>query len=629
MATFNHISGQEPSTVSFKLATVTQTRNSSVMHQELMVISDPDSSLANAAVLNTDPASTAWGLVVRDARYSTIVSVAALPANTSNVSITSFAAALISSGVPAAGSSGLVVQQVGYVAPSTTVTVAAMPANSSLVQISAFSAALISSAAPAGNSSALLVRVVGGASSAADFKVTATPVSTGWVKQAGFSVDSSNYLNVNASFTGSTIVTVSTIVGVVTVRPESTASAGQYLTVRLTDGSAFAALQADYIAESTLTHSTVAGPTVLLRASSSTPPPMSTSDQFVVQWATLNGAAVQTLVTSSGASVMDGSATPGVKVTPNSTAWVKNAGFSVDSSNYLNVNASFTGSTTVSIAAFPSGMVSTSTPAAGSSGLVVRLAGATVDSSGALLVSASFSGSTIVTVSAFGAGMISSGVPAAGTSGLVVQQVGYVAPSTTVSVAALPANSSQVEVRAFPTGVLSTATPATGSTGVNVYLANQSTIVTIAAMPANTSNVAVTAFPSGLISSGAASSGSSALNVRHVIDGIVTAASTSAFATSTQFTISASTAQAKYVTGYSFTSTDQTATVLRFMSGSTLLWPVRMIAVSSGLTGANMTCGGGGGGYLFKCNAASSLTLQINGSSRAGWTVGVSFYLAP
>lgn len=644
MATFNHISGAEPSTVTFKAATVTQTRNSSVMHQEIISIGDPDSSLAIGAVLNTDPASTAWGLVTRDVRYSTIVSVAA------------------------------------------------MPANSSLVQVSAFSAALISSAAVAANSSALNVRVVGGASSAADFKVTTTPVSTGWVKQAGFSVDSSNYLNVNASFTGSTIVTVSTIVGVVTVRPESTANSSAYLAVRLTDGTAFAALQADYVHGSSLTPSTIAAPSLLYRASSTTPPPVSTSDLFAVAWGTLNGAGVQTLVTSSGESVMD-SSTPSVKVSIVSGAAAGSTGpltvrqlldssggsvTAADSANNairVNVVAGAAGgSTIVTVSAFGAGMISSGVPAAGTSGLVVQQVGyvapsttvsvaafpansslvqlnaiaagyvstaAAAANSSALNVrvvghgssAADFpvliSGNSTVVVSAFAAALISSGVPPAGTSGLVVQQVGYVAPSTTVSVAALPANSSQVEVRAFPVGVLSTATPATGSTGVSVYLANQSTIVTIAALPANTSNVAVTAFPSGLISSGAASSGSSAVNIRNVIDGIVTAVSTSAFAASTLFSLVASTAQQKYVTAYSFTSTDQTPTVLRFMSGSTVLWAVRMIAVSSGLTGANMATGPGGGGYLFRGNAGSSLSLNINGSSRAGWTVSVAYYLAP
>lgn len=72
MATFNHISGAEPSTITFKLATVTQTRNSSAMHQEILTIGDPDSSLALAAVLNAVPASTAWGVVVRQVGNSSI-----------------------------------------------------------------------------------------------------------------------------------------------------------------------------------------------------------------------------------------------------------------------------------------------------------------------------------------------------------------------------------------------------------------------------------------------------------------------------------------------------------------------------------------------------------------------------
>lgn len=66
MASFSHISGQEPSTISFKVATVVQTRNSSAMHQEILAIGDPDTTNAIAAVLNTAPASTAWALAVRE-----------------------------------------------------------------------------------------------------------------------------------------------------------------------------------------------------------------------------------------------------------------------------------------------------------------------------------------------------------------------------------------------------------------------------------------------------------------------------------------------------------------------------------------------------------------------------------
>lgn len=65
MPTFNHIGGAEPSTLTFKVATVSQTRNSSLMHQEILSIGDPDTSNAIAAVLNTTPASTAWAIVTR------------------------------------------------------------------------------------------------------------------------------------------------------------------------------------------------------------------------------------------------------------------------------------------------------------------------------------------------------------------------------------------------------------------------------------------------------------------------------------------------------------------------------------------------------------------------------------
>src|SRR5713101_1895409 len=61
MPVFSRIFGADP----LKTATVTQLRNSSIMHQELIALADPDSSAAVAAVVNTMPGSTAWGLVTR------------------------------------------------------------------------------------------------------------------------------------------------------------------------------------------------------------------------------------------------------------------------------------------------------------------------------------------------------------------------------------------------------------------------------------------------------------------------------------------------------------------------------------------------------------------------------------
>jgi hypothetical protein len=65
MPSFDHISGAEPSTVTFKLRTVSMTVNSSKQHSEILALGDPDSSIAIAAVIATAPASTAWGLVTR------------------------------------------------------------------------------------------------------------------------------------------------------------------------------------------------------------------------------------------------------------------------------------------------------------------------------------------------------------------------------------------------------------------------------------------------------------------------------------------------------------------------------------------------------------------------------------
>lgn len=162
MATFGRIAGAEPSTVTFKAATISMTRNSSAMQQEIISLGDPDSSLAIAAVLNTAPASTAWALAVREVSYSTIVSVAALPANSSLVSLTQIAGGYLSTSAPASNSSGLNVWVVGGNGVSTTVSVAALPANSSLVSLTQIAGGYLSTAAPAANSSGLNVWVVGG-----------------------------------------------------------------------------------------------------------------------------------------------------------------------------------------------------------------------------------------------------------------------------------------------------------------------------------------------------------------------------------------------------------------------------------------------------------------------------------
>lgn len=72
---FDHISGAEPSTVTFKAATISMLRNSSKMHQEIISIGDRVSSLGIAVVTDTDPDSTAFGLAVRIAGAPTVAAV--------------------------------------------------------------------------------------------------------------------------------------------------------------------------------------------------------------------------------------------------------------------------------------------------------------------------------------------------------------------------------------------------------------------------------------------------------------------------------------------------------------------------------------------------------------------------
>jgi hypothetical protein len=680
MATFNHISGAEPSTITFKAATVSMTRNSSVMHQELISLADPENAASVARISSAAPASSDAGLIVRQVGYSTVVSLAG-PTSTA---------------APAASDTGVIVRQVGYVAPSTTVTVAAMPAgsttvtiaaitgpistaapatsdtgvivrqvgystivsvaafpanssqvevrtlpaNSSVVAVGSIAAGLLSSAAPAGNSSALLVRIVGGPSSAAD-----------------------------ATFA---------------VQGNTSSNSSVYLPVRLTNGTSFLAAANDYVSGST--YSSIAGPTLLFASDSlatmvhvastnglpvnivagaasgptSTAAPASNDTGLVVRqvgYSTIvtvaalpaNSSLMQVNAIAAGylstAAVAANSSALNVRVVggpssaadltariagPTSTTWASSAGFHFDSSGALTVAASFTGSTgplTISQLLDSSGG---SVTAADSANQAIRVN----------VVAGAAGGSTIVTVSSLP--MVSTAVPAANSSGLNIWIVGgnisslstgHVTVdnfSTTVTVAAFPANSSLVQINAIAAGYLSTAAAAANSSALNVRVVGGASSavdfpVRAVLSSTNTDNPVVATIGTNLQSTSIPSSNSSGLTVRQVWDARSNAASTSAFATSTQFTISGSTAQQKYVCAYSITSTDLTATVVRFMGGSTLAWCARMQTISSLITGVTLS----GYPYLFKTDAASSLTLNISGSSRAGWTVAVSYFLAP
>lgn len=76
--TYSNIGLQEPSTITNKVAAVSIDRGSTTEQQEILVLGDPQSSLGLAQVVATDPASTAYGLVVRPVGYSTTVQVSSL-----------------------------------------------------------------------------------------------------------------------------------------------------------------------------------------------------------------------------------------------------------------------------------------------------------------------------------------------------------------------------------------------------------------------------------------------------------------------------------------------------------------------------------------------------------------------
>ena len=552
MASFNHISGQEPSTVTFKAATVTMTRNSSLMHQELISLADPESSLSIARVSSAAPASSDAGLIVRQVGHSTIVSVAALPANSSQVEIRAITGP-VSTGAPATGDTGVIVRQVGY---STVVTVAAMPAGSSGVTVNAWAAGLISSAAAAGNSSALLVRVVGGPSSAADFiqnvssvagVVTVTPNSTGWVKSAGLSVDSSNYLNVNASFTGSTDVSVSKLpagllssaapagnssallvrlVGgpssagdaAITVHGNVSSNSSVYLPVRLTNGTAFLAATSDYTDASTT--GTITGPTLLFDNGTN---------------ATMRAISItRGLPVNVVAGAVAGPTSTAAPASNDTGLVVRQVGYST----VVSVAAMPAGSTSVTLNAVAAGLLSSAAAAGNSSAILVRVvggpssaadfiqnvssvagivavrpsdtnwassAGFHFDSSGALNVAASFAGSTDVSISRFAAGLVSSAVAAGNSSALMVRVVGG-ASSAADFVSNVSSVAGIVAVRPSDTNWASSAGFHFDSSGA----------LNVAASFAGSTDVSISKLPAGLLSSAAAAGNSSALLVRLV-----------------------------------------------------------------------------------------------------------------
>jgi hypothetical protein len=76
------------STITMKVGTVTLTRNSTVQHQDLITLADPDSTNGLARITDSAPASSMFGLVVRPVG-PTIVTFASTAGSDSATSIVS------------------------------------------------------------------------------------------------------------------------------------------------------------------------------------------------------------------------------------------------------------------------------------------------------------------------------------------------------------------------------------------------------------------------------------------------------------------------------------------------------------------------------------------------------------
>lgn len=370
--------------------------------------------------------------------------------------------------------------------------------------------------------------------------VAAAPDSTHYgvvVRQVGYTAPS-------------TTVQVSSLGGVVSVLPAAGAS------VRVEQSSA-ADLQAQVAQASTVwaVQAAQAGTWTVRANVSSTAAdnPVSAAQASTVWAVQLSNYSTTAQVSSVGGIVTQ---------RPSDTNWASSAGFHFTSSGELQINGTFSASTTVTVSQLLD-----------SSGGSVTAADSANNAIRVNVVAGAAGGSTIVTVS---------------TGSVRVHQ------STAADLQATVAQASTVWA---------------------VQVGGYSTIVSVAALP------------SGVLSTAAPSSNSSGVIVRQVVDAITTFASTAACASTTIAVQSSGANLRSYVTAFTVLSTIASATEFGFYSSNTLLWPLLLQAVSSGVTGANLAVAAPG--YLFRTDASVELSFRSPASTVAGVRLGVSYFRAP
>jgi hypothetical protein len=561
--------------------------------------------------------------------------------------------------------------------------VAGAAAGSTIVTVSAFGSGLLSSAAAPANSSALNVRVVGHGSSAVDFPVRAVlsstsadnPVSAAqsgtWNVQIATNLQSSAVANSNSSALnvrvvghGSSAVDFpvrAVLSSTSTDNPVNAAQAGTWNVQIATNLQSSAVANAN---SSALNVRIVGG--------------VSSAVDFPVR-AVLSSTKADNLISvyQSSAAEFNASVQPiagsTFRTQPGSTLWASSAGFHFDSSGALQITGAAAGSTDVSI-----------TQLRDSSGGSISAGDSLNQALRVNVVAGAAGGSTIVTISSLP--LISSAVVASNSSALNVRVVGGVSSAadfnvTVAGYSTIASIANQVRVTcSTATDLLMLMTGLDSSVGAKAVRVAAAAPVgteyglltrTIGPSSVTCSSAAdflVTAtIGTNLQSSVTSNSGSSGLNVR-IIDGCssaanfktfsfnadglgnavesstravgvnstmrglavrsvlpaaLTAASSNAF-TSTSFTIATSNAATVgYIYAYTITSTVQTPTQLSFYAGATLKWPIHLAAISSAVTGVNLSVSPPA--YLFAGSTGVPLTLQVD-SSLAGYKVGVAYW---
>src|SRR3990167_6046318 len=620
MATFSNIDVEEPSTVTFTVAAVSVTRNSSAELQEILTLGDAETTNGLARVLNAAPVSTEFALAVRIAGGPSSVADLAVRA----VLPSTAADNLVRPIAPSTYGDGGIFRVAQSTAGDLNVTVAGY---STIVAASLTSP--LSTAAPATDASGLVVRQVG-------YSTTVNISSLG----------------------GAVVVRSSAADALVTAHGNQSSNSSVYLPVRLTNGTAFLQTGADYTHGSTVSTISTAltAPGLMLRAGTDA---LSNTNLFTLLRGSTAGAALVSLGTDSGASAV-GSTNGALKVNV--------------------VAGSAAGDTTVT-ASFAAGYVSSAAPAAGSSGLVVRqvgysttlnvssLAGAVITRSSAadqlVTVYQSTAADLNVTVAGYSTimavssvdGLVntrpvsSSGVslstdtdPASTVQGLIVRQVGF---STMVAVSSLagavdvrPVAGSTFTVRAMQSSAADLNVTVAGySTTVNVSSVGGAVVVrssaadffatvknsTIGELLASVQQNSTVWQTQAKIqdSSGVGFIGTitrpttavQGLAVRTVLNDLQSTYLSTMGNNSTSSTIVSSVAaQRVKVFAYSITSTVQAINTLSFASSlANPIWGVQMQSVSSAIAGANLAVTPPA--WLFATEAASPLVFKVTGTT--------------